>query len=116
MAILTLIDGKKGPGDILVLLKADDEPLSFAEWLFIGKCYMDSEASYYPISEGYSGPCMLLEAVIELSHGMKFDMVLEKFKLKRKGLSLQIVDKRKAAESVGWERDFFESKSSDLGV
>jgi hypothetical protein len=95
MVQLTLVDGRKGLGDILVLLKADDEPLSFAEWLFIGKCYMDSEASYYPVSEGYTGPCMLVEAVLELSHGVKFDMVLEKFKLKRKGMSLQILDKRK---------------------
>ena len=103
MVQLTLVDGRKGLGDILVLLKADDEPLSFAEWLFIGKCYMDSEASYYPVSEGYTGPCMLVEAVLELSHGVKFDMVLEKFKLKRKGMSLQILDKRKPVDHASWE-------------
>lgn len=87
----------------MVLVTANGEPLSFAEWLFIGKCYMDSEASYYPVSEGYIGPCMLVEALLELSHGVKFGMVLEKFKLKRKGTSLQIVDKRKAVDYASWE-------------
>ena len=99
MVLLTLVDGKKGPNDVLVLVTASNEPLSFAEWLFIGKCYMDSEASYYPVSEGYIGPCMLLEAVIELSHGVKYDMVVEKFRLKQKLKSLRISDKRKRKDA-----------------
>jgi len=103
MVLLTLVGGKKGPGDTLVLVAAYNEPLSFAEWLFIGKCYLDSEASYYPISEGYTGPCMLVEAILEISHGVKFDMILNKFMLKQKGKTLKIVDKRKAAERVNRE-------------
>lgn len=95
MVLLTLVDGKKGPGDTLVLVTAYNEPLSFAEWLFIGKCYLDSEGSYYPISEGFTGPCMLIEAILEISHGVKFEMILDKFKLKQKGKTLKIVDKRK---------------------
>jgi len=79
----------------LVLVTSYSEALSFSEWLFIGKCYLDSEASYYPISEGYLGKAMLLNALNELSHGVPFDKVLERYKLKRKGKSLNVVDKRK---------------------
>lgn len=103
MAILTLVDGKKGPQDILVLVTSYEQPLSFAEWLFIGKNYMDSEASYYPISEGYIGKAMLLNALNELSHGVPFDKVLERYGLKRKGRKLNIVDRRKksSVEVIG---------------
>lgn len=95
MVLLTLVDGEKGPDDILVLVTADNKPLSFAEWLFIGKCYLDSEASYYPIQKGFLGKAMLLNALNELAHGVPFDKVLERYKLKRKGKSLTIIDKRK---------------------
>ena len=103
MAILTLVDGKKGPQDILVLVTSYEQPLSFAEWLFIGKNYLDSEASYYPVSEGYIGKAMLLNALNELSHGVSFDKVLERYGLKHKGRKLNIVDKRKngSIEVVG---------------
>lgn len=95
MVLLTLVDGQKGPKDILVLLHAYGEPLTFAEWLFIGKCYLDSEASYYPIKEGYRGNAMLLNALIEVAFGVDFDNVLKRYKLKRRGKSLKIIDKRK---------------------
>lgn len=95
MVLLVLVEGNKGPDDVLVLVTAYNEPLSFAEWLFIGKCYLDSEASYYPVSEGYLGKAMLLNALNELSHGVPFDRVLERYKLKRKKKALNIVDKRK---------------------
>jgi len=97
MVLLTLVDGKKGIGDTLVLVTAYNEPLSFAEWLFIGKHYLDSEASYYPISEGYIGKAMLLNALNELAHGVDFDKVLERYGLKRKTKTLNIVDKRKTS-------------------
>jgi hypothetical protein len=96
MVLLTLVNGKKGEGDILVLVTAYGEPLSFAEWLFIGKCYLDSEASYYPISQGFIGKAMLLNALNELSHGVDFNRVLERYGLGRKR-KLNIVDKRKEA-------------------
>jgi len=51
MVLLTLVDGKKGFGDILVLVTAYDEPLSFGEWLFLGKCYLDSEARALHLQE-----------------------------------------------------------------
>ena len=95
MVLLTLVDGRKGPNDVLVLVTAYNEPLSFAEWLFIGKCYLDSEASYYPVSEGYIGKAMLLNALNELAHGVPFEKVLEKYKLNRKSKKLNIIDKRK---------------------
>lgn len=95
MVLLQLVDGKKGPGDILVKLTADNEVLTFTEWLFIGKCMMDSEGSYYPISEGNRGPCLLLEALIELSHGIDFEQVIERYGLSTKQKKLQIEDKRK---------------------
>ena len=95
MVLLTLVDGKKGLGDILVLVSAYNEPLSFGEWLFLGKCYLDSEAVYYPIKKGYIGRAMLLNALTEISQGVPFEKVLERYKLKRKGKGLKIVDKRK---------------------
>jgi hypothetical protein len=94
MAILTLVGGKKGPGDVLVLVTSYEQPLSFAEWLFIGKCYLDSEDVYYPVSGGYIGKAMLLNALHELACGVPFDRVLERYGLKRKA-GLSIVDKRK---------------------
>ncbi len=99
MVLLILVDGKKGANDILVLLTAYNEPLSFAEWFFIGKCYLDSEASYYPVSEGYLGKAMLLNALNELAHGVSFDKVSERYKLKRKRRHLKVVDKRKQSIS-----------------
>jgi len=96
VVLLTLVDGKKGLGDTLVLVTAYNEPLTFAEWLFIGKCYLDSEASYYPIQKGYLGEAMLVHALDEISRGIPFDKVLERYKLKRKGRGLKIIDKRRA--------------------
>lgn len=96
MVLLTLVDGRKGPKDVLVLVTAYNEPLSFSEWLFIGKCYLDSEASYYPVSEGYLGKAMLLNALNELAHGVSFDKVQERYGLKRKSKTIRIVDMRKS--------------------
>ena len=95
MALLTLVDGRKGQYDIVVLVTAYNEPLSFAEWLFIGKCYLDSEESYYPVSEGYIGKAMLLNALNELAHGVDFEKVLNRYRLNRKGRKLNIIDKRR---------------------
>ena len=97
MVLLTLVDGKKSFGDILVLVTAYNEPLSFGEWLFLGKCYLDSEAVYYPITQGYIGKAMLMNAINEISQGVPFEKVLERYKLKRKGKGLNVVDKRKRA-------------------
>lgn len=94
MVLLTLVDGKKGSDDTLVLVTAYGEPLSFAEWLFIGKCYLDSEASYYPIQKGFLGEAMLLHALDEISRGIPFNKVLRRYKLRDSGL--KIIDKRKA--------------------
>jgi hypothetical protein len=100
MVLLTLVDGKKGPNDILVLVTAYNEPLSFSEWLFIGKCYLDSEASYYPVSEGFLGKAMLTNALNELSHGVPFDKVIKRYKLDRKTKKLNIIDRRKIRKAV----------------
>jgi hypothetical protein len=95
LVLLTLVDGKKGLGDILVLVTAYSEPLTFAEWLFLGKCYLDSEAMYYPIQNGYIGKAMLTNALNEVSQGVPLEKVLERYKLKHKDKSLKIIDKRK---------------------
>ena len=104
LVLLTLVDGKKGPNDILVLVTSYNEPLTFAEWLFIGKCYLDSEASYYPIKEGYIGQAMLIHAINELALGVDFDQVLKRYKLKKKGKNVKIIDKRKLEGSnIEWK-------------
>ena len=94
MVLLTLIDGKKGLDDVLVLITAYGEPLSFHELLFILKHYFDSEHSYYPVSEGYLGKAMLLNAINCVAVGVPLDTVLERFKLNRKKKKLIVIDKR----------------------
>jgi len=84
MVLLTLVDGKKGAGDILVLLTAYNEPMTIAEVLYLLDCIMDSEAMYYPISKGYSGKAYFLNAIIELACGVPFERVISKYGLKNK--------------------------------
>ncbi|MEM3459202.1 MAG: hypothetical protein QXN36_01250 [Candidatus Bathyarchaeia archaeon] len=98
MVVLHLVNGKKGPNDILVLVEAYTEPLSFAELLFIIKSVLDSEDSYYPIAEGNIGKAMFLNAVNELACGVPFEKVLKRYGLDRKR-KLDIVDKRKPQTS-----------------
>lgn len=98
MAVLTLVDGKKGPGDILVLVTSYEQPLTFAEILFINKCVLDSENMYYPISHGNIGKAMFLNALNEISCGVPFERVLEHYGLKRKP-SLTVIDKCKNTTS-----------------
>ena len=94
---------KKRPNDILVLVTSYNEPLTFAEWLFVGKCYLDSEASYYPIKEGYIGKAMLMNALNEVALGVDFEKVLKRYKLKRKGKALKIIDKRNILKTKPYE-------------
>lgn len=94
MADLILVRGRKGANDTLVLVTSNEQPLSLGEWLFIGKHYLDSEDSYYPVSQGYIGKAMLLNALNELANGVSFDHVLERYGLSKK--RLKVVDKRKA--------------------
>jgi len=100
MVLFQLVDGRKGPNDVLVLVTAYGEPLSFHELLFILKHYFDSEHSYYPVSDGYLGKGMLLSAINCVAVGVPLDTVLKKFKLDRKTKKLNIIDKRKITETV----------------
>jgi hypothetical protein len=93
MAIITLVDGRKGPHDVLALITSYETPLTFGEWLFLGKLYLDAEASYYPVSQGFIGKAMLLNALNELACGVPFDKVLEHYGLIEKRLN--VIDKRK---------------------
>jgi hypothetical protein len=102
LVLLTLVTGRKGPNDTLVLLTAYAEPLSFSEFLFLAKHYLDSEDSYYPIEKGYVGKAMLLNALNEISCHVPFDKVLERYGLKRKK-SLNVIDKRKPSERMSQE-------------
>lgn len=95
MVLLKLVEGRKGPYDVVVLVTAYDEPLSFHELLFILKHYFDSEHSYYPVSEGYLGKGMLLSAINCVAVGVPLETVLRKFKLDRKSKRLNVVDMRK---------------------
>lgn len=113
MVLLTLVDGKKGFGDILVLVTAYGEPLTFGEWLFLGKCYLDSEAMYYPIQKGYIGKAMLINALNEVSQGVPLEKVLDRYKLKRKDKGLKIIDKRKLSYC---DIDFAEVQKVGVGV
>ncbi|MCJ7423107.1 hypothetical protein MUP01_02415 [Candidatus Bathyarchaeota archaeon] len=94
MVKLTLVSGRKGDNDTLVLIEARNEPLSFAELLFIMKNYFDSEDSYYPVSEGYIGKAMLQNALNEVANGVPFDRVLERYGLKKKA-KLNVEDRRR---------------------
>ena len=93
MVVITLMNGRKGPNDVLVKLTAYDEVLTFAQWLYVGKWYLDSEASYYPIEKGFIGKAMLMNAFNEISQGVPFEMVLKRYKLTKKGLIIK--DERK---------------------
>ena len=95
MVLFKLVDGHKGPNDVLVLVTAYSEPLSFHELLFILQHYFDSEHSYYPVSEGYLGKGMLLSAINCVAVGVPLDTVLKKFKLYRKTKKLIVIDKRR---------------------
>ena len=99
MVVITLVNGRKGPNDVLVKLTAYDEVLTFAQWLYIGSWYLDSEASYYPIEKGFIGKAMLMNAFNEISQGVPFDMVLKRYKLAKKGLIIK--DERKRAKILG---------------
>jgi hypothetical protein len=100
MVRLELVDGRKGLYDVLVLVTAYSEPLSFHELLFILNSYFKSEHSYYPVSKGYLGKGMLLSAISCVAVGVPIETVLSRFKLYRKGKKLNIIDKRKTNEVV----------------
>ena len=102
MVLITLVNGRKGPNDVLVKLTAYDEVLTFAQWLYVGKWYLDSEASYYPIEKGFIGKAMLMNAFNEISQGVPFEMVLKRYKLTKKGLIIK--DERKRTKILGENR------------
>jgi len=79
-----VVQGRKGPGDKLVKIWADGEVLRFSDLLFLLKHYFESEASYYPINEGYQGKTMLLKAIIDVYSDVPLSRVLKTYKLERK--------------------------------
>ena len=91
--LLTLVDGRKGPSDVLVLLRCDDEPLTFSELLYILQKYFDSEDGYYPTKEGFMGKKYLLEAIYAVYDGASIAEVCKRFKLE---LKLNVVDMRRS--------------------
>jgi hypothetical protein len=91
---LTLVDGRKGPRDILVLLTCSRQPLTFQEWLFIGLHYLSSEDSYYPRTQGYAGSEYLMNALGDLTrNGLTLREVLRKYQLDETR-GLEITDER----------------------
>ncbi len=97
MVLLELVDGKKGLNDVLVLVTAYSEPLSFHELLFILNHYFNSEHSYYSVADGYLGKGMLLSAINCVAVGVPLETILRRFKLYRKTRKLTIIDKRKTS-------------------
>lgn len=95
MVLFTLVDGRKGEKDTLVLITAYGKPMNVQELLFILKHFFDSEYSYYPVSKGYLGKGMLLSAIGCVAVGVPLNTVLKKFRLGRKTKKLTIIDKRK---------------------
>jgi hypothetical protein len=91
------VQGRKGKEDVLVLVSANQEPLTFAELLFIVKHYFESEDSYYPVSAGFKGRVMLANALNEIALGIPFEKVLENYGLKGKSRPLQIEDKMRVS-------------------
>ena len=98
MVVITLVNGRKGPNDVLVKFASYNEVLTFAQWLYIGKWYLDSEASYYPVNQGYIGKAMLMNALNEISQEVPFDIVLQHYKLSKKGLIIK--DERKKPQGL----------------
>lgn len=92
MNLLTLVDGRKGEDDILVLLRCHDEPLTFAELLFILGEYFKSEDSYYPRKQGFAGSRYLLDAILDVYHGATVPEVCRKYQLE---LKLNTIDRRR---------------------
>ena len=66
--------------------------------MYIGKWYLDSEASYYPVNQGYIGKAMLMNALNEISQEVPFDIVLQHYKLSKKGLIIK--DERKKPQGL----------------
>jgi len=95
-----VVPGRKGPNDKLVKIYADGEVLSFSDLLFLLKHYFDSEDSYYPVSEGYRGRAMLLNAINEISVGVPLSRVLKTYKLERKTKRTVIVDKTNSEKPI----------------
>lgn len=94
MVLFVLERGRKSAGDVVVRVYAYGEVFSLAEFLFLAKQIFDSEGSCYPVSRGFVGKAMLLNALNELSHGVCFEKVLERYGLKRKGKTVNVVDRR----------------------
>lgn len=84
MVELSLVDGRKGLGDKLVKVSANDEVLAFSEILFILQHYFRSEDSYYPKVKGFDGSNMLLKAIIMVHRGVSVEDVCKKFDLEYK--------------------------------
>lgn len=95
-----VVPGRKGPNDKLVKIYADGEVLSFSDLLFLLKHYFDSEDSYYPVSEGYRGRAMLLNAINEISVGVPLSRVLKTYKLEHKTKKTVIIEKTSSEKAI----------------
>jgi len=88
MVRFEVVRGRKGEGDKLVKVWANGEVLSFRDVLFLLKHYFESEDSYYPISQGFQGRCMLLKAILEVYSGIPLEKVVKDYQLDRKRKSI----------------------------
>lgn len=90
MVKLEIVQGKKAPGDKLVLVTANREPLRLEHVLQILNVFFESEDACYPPSLGYQGRAMLFSAIKDVYDGEPIPLVINKYRLKktRKGFKL----------------------------
>lgn len=83
MVKLEVVQGRKAPGDKVVLVTAHREPMRIEHILQILSILFESEDCCYPPSEGYMGRRLLYKAITAVYHGVPLPVVLEKYKLKQ---------------------------------
>lgn len=85
MVKLEVVQGRKSPGDKVVLVTANRESLKIEHVLQILSVFFESEDSCYPPSEGFMGRRMLYEAITAVYNRVPLPVVIKKYKLKRAG-------------------------------
>lgn len=67
--------------DRILLMTANDEPMTFMEFLNIANFFFKNEDSIYPQSEGFRGHYMLLDAITDVAKGISVKDVCKQYKI-----------------------------------
>ena len=103
MVLFKVVSGNKGANDKVVRVWSYGEPLTFADLLFLLKTYFESESSYYPISKGFQGKCMLMKAILEVYTGIPLEKVFKAYKLKPKAKIIEELKEENRKAPKIWE-------------